>query len=626
MSALSSKVRLRLSATKLLRQDILSPSDAYAIVYTKRGLRDTEWNVELARTEVCRDNDDPAWTTPIDIVFKFEEVQPLKIVIFDHDDLKDHDYIGEIETNVGRIMGSRGATQVVTLTDHGKPAEAAGRRGSVSHSRGILTIAGMELKGGEQESLRISFRCSHLEKKDWFGKSDPYITVCAPLPSELQAYKPGALLASGAVGVAAAAPGAHGGTGGTWMPPGVSAEVGKPHAGSTGRNRLWTSKVLKGTLDPSWAPVALPIPLLCGGDKDRPLVIECWDWNRVNAHELIGSSPPVSVNELLALAQAQEAKGVTSLPLFNPLKMGKGSYVNSGLLHISSASIQRAPSLLDYILGGTQINLVVAVDFTGSNGDPRKPDSLHFCPPTDPRMPPHLQPLNSYGQAIVQVGTILQEYDSDKSFPAYGFGGSYQGHTRHCFPLNGNEAAPEVQGVEGLLNAYRYSLTQYGLSGPTLFAPILDQTRQVAGAPPLPSQSNQRYTVLLLLTDGAVTDEDETVRAIVEASSVPLSIIIVGVGNADFSTMRMLDGDGAPLAHQGRCCERDVVQFVPFVQFQSYPDAPARLAAEVLAEVPKQLVQFFSSRGIQPNPPLPAHHMHAAHGPPAAGAVAVPLS
>ncbi len=47
----------------------------------------------------------------------------------------------------------------------------------------------------------------------------------------------------------------------------------------------------------------------------------------------------------------------------------------------------------------------------------------------------------------------------------------------------------------------------------------------------------QNYFILLILTDGAIMDFDHTVDAIVRASALPLSIVIVGVGNADFSEM-----------------------------------------------------------------------------------------
>ena len=53
----------------------------------------------------------------------------------------------------------------------------------------------------------------------------------------------------------------------------------------------------------------------------------------------------------------------------------------------------------------------------------------------------------------------------------------------------------------------------------------------------------QNYFVLLLLTDGVLSDMSYTIDAIVRASHYPLSIIIVGVGAANFTDMNTLDCD-----------------------------------------------------------------------------------
>jgi len=52
---------------------------------------------------------------------------------------------------------------------------------------------------------------------------------------------------------------------------------------------------------------------------------------------------------------------------------------------------------LDYIAGGTEINLIVAIDFTGSNGDPRTPKSLHYI---------NGRRENDYQRAIRSVGKM----------------------------------------------------------------------------------------------------------------------------------------------------------------------------------------------------------------------------
>jgi len=54
----------------------------------------------------------------------------------------------------------------------------------------------------------------------------------------------------------------------------------------------------------------------------------------------------------------------------------------------------------------------VAIDFTASNGESSMPNSLHY-----------LGDFNQYEQAISAVGSILEVYDNDRSFPVYGFGG-----------------------------------------------------------------------------------------------------------------------------------------------------------------------------------------------------------
>ena len=63
------------------------------------------------------------------------------------------------------------------------------------------------------------------------------------------------------------------------------------------------------------------------------------------------------------------------------------------------------------------------------------------------------------------------------------------------------------------------------------------------------------YQILLLLTDGQIMDMPATKSALVDLSGLPCSIIIVGVGNADFSSMDELDGDDGPLKDElGRRC------------------------------------------------------------------------
>lgn len=70
----------------------------------------------------------------------------------------------------------------------------------------------------------------------------------------------------------------------------------------------------------------------------------------------------------------------------------------------------------------------------------------------------------------------------------------------------------------------------------------------------------------------------------IASAHLPLSIIIIGIGNADFTNMEQLDNDDLSMMdNDGNRAQRDLVQFVPFNNFKG--DA-SLLAKEVLSEMP----------------------------------------
>lgn len=126
------------------------------------------------------------------------------------------------------------------------------------------------------------------------------------------------------------------------------------------------------------------------------------------------------------------------------------------------------------------------------------------------------------------------------------------------------------------------------LYGPTWFSPVLDMVNTMAEGLDV-SQHNQKYLIQLIITDGIINDMEKTIDQIVRGSSQPLSIIIVGVGNADFSSMDILDADDEPLYSKKfkKYMDSDIVQFVPFSEFKN---DPRQLAKETLEEVPRQFI------------------------------------
>ncbi|XP_063141942.1 copine-9 isoform X2 [Rattus norvegicus] len=223
------------------------------------------------------------------------------------------------------------------------------------------------------------------------------------------------------------------------------------------------TEVVKNTLNPVWQPFSIPVRALCNGDYDRTVKIDVYDWDRDGSHDFIGEFT-TSYREL-SKAQNQ----FTVYEVLNPRKKcKKKKYTNSGTVTLLSFSVDSEFTFVDYIKGGTQLNFTVAIDFTASNGNPLQPTSLHYMSPYQ---------LSAYAMALKAVGEIIQDYDSDKLFPAYGFGAKLppEGRISHQFPLNNNDEDPNCAGIEGVLESYFQSLRTVQLYGPTYFAPVINQ-------------------------------------------------------------------------------------------------------------------------------------------------------
>uniref|UniRef100_A0A8C9BSG3 Copine-1 n=1 Tax=Phocoena sinus TaxID=42100 RepID=A0A8C9BSG3_PHOSS len=377
--------------------------------------------------------------------------------------------------------------------------------------RGTITVSAQELKDSRVVTMEVEAR--NLDKKDFLGKSDPFLEFF--------------------------------------------------HQGDGKWHLAYRSEVIKNNLNPTWKRFSVPLQHFCGGDPSTPIQVRCSDYDSDGSHDLIGT-----FHTSLAQLQAVPAE-FECIHLEKQQK--KKSYKNSGTICVKICQVETEYSFLDYVMGGCQINFTVGVDFTGSNGDPSSPDSLHYLSPTG---------VNEYLTALWSVGSVVQDYDSDKLFPAFGFGA---------------QVPPDWQ-----VSVFFPSPT------PVFSFRVLilgDVVNLLLGIPEL-----QR--LLLLLTDGAVTDVEATREAVVRASFLPMSVIIVGVGGADFEAMEQLDADGGPLrTRSGEAAARDIVQFVPYRRFQNAPREA--LAQTVLAEVPTQLVSYFKAQGWAPLKALPP----AAKGP-----------
>ncbi|XP_074726126.1 copine-8 isoform X2 [Strix uralensis] len=490
----ATKVELSVSCRNLLDRDTFSKSDPICVLYTQ-AIGNKEWR-EFGRTEVIDNTLNPDFVRKFIMDYFFEERENLRFDFYDVDskspNLSKHDFLGQMFCTLGEIVGSQGSRLEKSIV--GIPGKKCG-----------TVIVTAEELGCCRDSVLMQFCANKLDKKDFFGKSDPFLVFHR------------------------------------------SNEDGS-------FTICHKTEVVKNTLNPVWQAFKISVRALCNGDYDRTIKVEVYDWDRDGSHDFIGEFT-TSYREL---SRGQSQFNVYEV--INPKKKGKKKkYVNSGTVTLLSFLIETEVSFLDYIKGGTQINFTVAIDFTASN-------ALGF----GARLPP-------------------------------------DGRVSHEFALNGNPQNPYCHGIDGVMEAYYRSLKSVQLYGPTNFAPVINHVARYAAS----VKDGSQYFVLLIITDGVISDMAQTKESIVNASKLPMSIIIVGVGPAEFDAMEELDGDVVRISSRGKFAERDIVQFVPFRDYidrsGNHVLSMARLAKDVLAEIPEQFLSYMRVRGIKPSPAPPPY-------------------
>ena len=104
--------------------------------------------------------------------------------------------------------------------------------------------------GSSKEVVHIKLNARKLDKKDFFGKSDPYIIISKFMED------------------------------GTWM-------------------NVHKTEIIKNTLNPDWRPFSVRVASLTGDSHDRKLRFQCFDWDSDGSSDFIGEFE-ITYGELLS--------------------------------------------------------------------------------------------------------------------------------------------------------------------------------------------------------------------------------------------------------------------------------------------------------------------------------------
>ncbi|KAL6058939.1 hypothetical protein STEG23_022127, partial [Scotinomys teguina] len=224
----ATKVEITVSCRNLLDKDMFSKSDPLCVMYTQ-GMENKQWR-EFGRTEVIDNTLNPDFVRKFIVDYFFEEKQNLRFDLYDVDskspDLSKHDFLGQAFCTLGEIVGSSGSRLEKPLTigafslnsRTGKPMPAVSNGGVPGKKCGSIILSAEELSNC-RDVATMQFCANKLDKKDFFGKSDPFLVF----------YR--------------------------------SNEDGT-------FTICHKTEVMKNTLNPVWQTFSIPVRALCNGDYD----------------------------------------------------------------------------------------------------------------------------------------------------------------------------------------------------------------------------------------------------------------------------------------------------------------------------------------------------------------------
>ncbi|KAJ5075480.1 copine [Anaeramoeba ignava] len=490
-------------------------------------------NEEIGRTESCKKMSNPKFMKRFQIIFDIEQNQSMTVQVYsvhsDSQSLAEQVYYGSIEFKLYEIFQKPDLTlkkQIVQKKEYSKEPPA------------ICTVRGWYVKN-EGASLNMSISASKLDKKDVFGKSDPYLVF----------YSKGV-------------------DNPDWFP-------------------VHRTETYMKTLDPVWVPVSIRIHSFLGGDPPEALRIECYDWNKSGKPDFIGE------NEILFSELIRNPK--IDLSLINPKNQNKKKYQNSGVLHILNSMILNEPTFDSLLRTDHSITLHVAIDFSSSNKGRRKKKSLHY-------INPKTHERSIYQNAIRNCLYMSENWLGDTPIFTYGFGGKFQRLNQYCFPLNGNPDNPGISGVDTIMTEYEKLLSNKKFKQVEcrnivpLIQQIKDNISKVA-------KDTSKYHVLVIFLRGNMEEAKLLQRKVYEMSYLPVSIIFILMGKRIieehgknhhrdfFKTILNLDYGYLRKSAKNIIPKRDILNFLVH---ESHPNlSPVGFAKKTFEKLPDQMVEFY---------------------------------
>jgi len=326
---------------------------------------------------------------------------------------------------------------------------------------------------------------------------------------------------------------------------------------------LYQSEWIQDDLDPVWRGFFLPKDYLHRDRRDVNIRIEVFD-DDGNSSDFIGACV-TNLSQLLT---------PNTTLILHKSKDGAESGAITGQIKVEKAFVGPTKTLEDYKRTGVEFAMSVAIDFSSKNRAKSDPRSLHS-----------LASDNSYLKALKCLSWFFRDFDSNGRYDIYGFGAKidHSDFTNHFFSVASN-----VIGTEGVEQAYRDILGRLEFASPCYLHKVLQGLVDTRPGPLV-------YKILVILTQGDWDDLEAFKEQLALASNMPLSVVIVGVGNTA-PHLTTADSDRRLMrTTSGNVVERDFVQQVVYTDFRNDDRG---FVHEVFAAIPYHLREYMMANQL----------------------------
>ena len=196
---------------------------------------------------------------------------------------------------------------------------------------------------------------------------------------------------------------------------------------------------------------------------------------------------------------------------------------------------------------------------------------------------------------------VLVSYNEDDFFHIYGFGFELKdknvNYDPNMYPINKKVGAPSVKRNE-IKKFYTEFLSSIDFGNKKTNLDLIIKNINTTIKEGIENYGISEYNVLLLFANNDIIDEKEFFNDLIISSALPISIVVIGLGNGPYTKLEDLENNFLNLKNDdGNKPQRKCLKFVSFKKnsknFQ-------RTVQKALIDIPNEMVEYLSINNIIP--------------------------